>query len=122
MKINITTRDLELTDEVSEYVDKRLELVKKVLPGHKDGSAQCDVVLVRETEHHQTGEIYTAEMRLKSGPLDAFVKASESTILAAIDVAKDDLLRSMKNTRNKKATLWKKGAQRIKKMMRYLKF
>lgn len=122
MKIHTTTRGLELTSEISSYAEKRLSQVDKLIGEADLPHASCDLFLVRETPRHQQGEIFSAEMILKMGKTTVFSKASESSILASIDVAKDELVRSLKHQKKRRFVLVRKGAAKVKEILKGLRF
>ncbi|MDE2041325.1 MAG: hypothetical protein KGI59_03035, partial [Patescibacteria group bacterium] len=61
MNTTIKTSSITLSTAVREYLDKRLEKVRKLVIEH-DGSLQCDVELARTTDHHRKGDIFKAEI------------------------------------------------------------
>ena len=77
----------------------------------------CDVELARTTAHHQTGDIFRAEIHLHVAGKYLNAVSEEAAIFAAIDDAKDEMARSLKAYKTKRVTLLKKGSTQIKAML-----
>ncbi len=120
MKIQTTANNIELTPEINSYLEKRLGSVEKLLKNSM--SALADVKLGRDTNHHKNGEVYAVEINLVSDGQTFFAKTEQESLFAGIDIAKDELVSVLKNRKEKKDTVWKKGKQSIKKMLRGLSF
>jgi len=120
MKIQTTASNIELTSDIHSYLDKRLGQITKLLK-NSDASL-ADVKLGKDTNHHQKGEIYTTEINLSSDGENFFARTEQESLFAAIDIAKDELVRVLKNKKEKKDTVWKKGGQSIKKIIKGLSF
>lgn len=113
---NITTPHIELTEDLADYLQKRLDSCDKFLP--EQGAMTCDVELARTTEHHQQGDVYYAEVNLSiDGTLHRATATAES-MHAAIDEVKDELQRELRRKKEKDATRFRKGARKVKNMMR----
>jgi len=120
MKIQTTANNIELTADVHAYLDKRLGQITKLLKN--SDYALADVKLSKETNHHKHGEIYSTEINLSADGESFFARTDQESLFAAIDIAKDELVTVLKNKKEKKDTVWKKGRQSIKKMLRGLSF
>lgn len=101
MKVQIKGTGLELTEELKDYVQKKMDMLEKYL-----GDTQvlnCDVELGIEPGPHQNkGKIYRAEVNLQV-PGDLLrVEKTEKYLFKAIDKVKDHLARSIKKYRGKK--------------------
>jgi len=120
MKIQTTAHNVELTEKLSEYLEKRLGTLDKLI---SDKSATLAHVRVgKEGNHHKTGDIYFTEINLTVDGDSFYAKSEQESLYASIDIAKDELLHSLKGKKEKKETLWRKGNQKIKAMARRLKF
>ena len=117
MTIKIKGTGITLTPEITEYLDKRLEAVQKFLP--KDSETFiADVELGRTTKHHQTGDIFRAEITIHKGK-ETFRAVSEaSDLFAAIDDLKNEITRELSSFKKKKLSLLRRGGQKIKRIIR----
>jgi len=91
MRINMTGNDLDLTPALKEYIENHLGLLDKFLGKYNTNSVQAHVVVARTTRHHNSGDVYQAEIRLNI-PSKSFIAKSEgSDVRAIFDEAKDKL-------------------------------
>lgn len=118
MNTNVKAGSIELTPAISEYLDKRLSKIEKLLGG--DPTVQCDVELSRTTGHHNKGDIFRAEIHIVGSGKDIYVAREETDLYAAIDVVRDEVLREIKAKREKQISLVRRGGARMKAMMKGL--
>ncbi|MDP2638886.1 MAG: ribosome-associated translation inhibitor RaiA [Candidatus Azambacteria bacterium] len=116
MKINLKTKNFEITPSIREYVQEKLDNLDKFLP--KDESIFADVELGKTTEHHQKGDIFRVEINLTVPGRLIRAVAEESDLYAAIDVAKDGLQREITVNKEKKISLYRRGARLFKRLLR----
>ncbi len=84
MHIDIRTHHYELTEEMSDHIDKKLQPLKKFLPGID----RAYVILSMDT-HHRSGEVATAEVSLCiAGNREPalFAKETAASLVEALDV------------------------------------
>ena len=115
MKIQIRGLHTTLTPIINDYVVKRFSSLSKFV---KDDSVVCDVQLVKTTEHHRSGDIFTAEANINLHKDQVFAVAEKSDLYQAIDELRDELERILSSRKEKKITLFRRGAQKIKDMIR----
>lgn len=101
MELRIKATGLELTDEIKEYIQKKMDMLEKYLGDVP--AINCDVeVSIEPGPHQQKGKIYRAEVNL-AVPGDLLrVEKTEKYLFKAIDKVKDHLARSIKKYRGKK--------------------
>jgi putative sigma-54 modulation protein len=97
MRIEVKGRNVVVSDELRERIEKRLEkIAKQVSP-----LAQCDVELAEEKNPSiPESEIAEITLRLKGVTLRAHSSASNMT--QAVNEAADDLTRQVKRHRDKR--------------------
>lgn len=118
MKINIKATGIELTPDLSHYIEKRLATLEKHL--QNTPAALVEVEVGRSTQHHQTGRVFRAEIHVSGQGLDLYVATEEADTCAAIDVAKDEIIHKLTHEKGKREALYRRGARRVKDMMRGL--
>lgn len=119
MKINIKGTNLSITPEISEYLNKRLQAVEKFLP--KDGGAFiADAELGRTTQHHQTGDIFRAEINMHIGGKSFRAVSEGQDLFFAIDNVKDEITRILGADKEKRISLIRRGGQKVKAIIRGL--
>jgi putative sigma-54 modulation protein len=117
MNTNIKATNMELTSAIKDYVNKKVESLEKFL-GATDSEVYVEVG--KTTQHHKNGEYYKAEFSLASGDIKLFAMAEESDLYAAIDSVREEIVRSIKEVKNRKQTLFTRGARSVKKMLKGL--
>ncbi len=115
MRNHITFRanHITLSPEIEDYAIKRLQSIKKFL----DESDRVSVDLSKTSNHHKTGDIFKAEIRVASRGNQFSAVSEQDSLYAAIDIAHDEISMILSSHKDKKHTLWKKGSQRIKDML-----
>ena len=101
MNIDIRTKNLDLTDSLREYVDKKIGSLDKYLQRFDESTIRADVELARTTKHHKSGNVFYAEVNLEiSGDLLRATHKDED-IRASIDKVRDILQREIRKYKNK---------------------
>ncbi len=118
MKLNIKATNIELTPAISAYVEKKLVGIEKFLGENTGAVAQVEVG--KSTQHHRSGDIFRAEVHITGGGADHYAVSEQSDLYAAIDVVKDELVRSMNHEKGKRFARTRRGARMVKEMMRGL--
>lgn len=118
MNINIKTTNVTLTAPITDYVNKRLKKISKLL--EDDTTAQCDMELARTTEHHQKGPIFKAEIHIVALNKNLYATAEREDLYAAIDGVRDEILRELKENKEKNISFIRRGGARVKAMVKGL--
>ena len=116
MNIKIKTTGISLTPAISEYADKRLEKVTKVIGN--DPSYICDVELAKTTSHHKNGDIFRAEIHIVGKGKDLYASAEDADLYAAIDLVRDEIIREIRASKGKRLSFIRKGGAQVKAMMK----
>jgi ribosomal subunit interface protein len=118
MNTKIKTTGITLTPSISEYTDKRLLKVSKIVGG--DPSVICDVELAKTTAHHKNGEIFRAEVHIVGKGKDVYASAEDEDLYAAIDAVRDEVVRELRAGHGKRLAFIRKGGAQMKAMMKGL--
>jgi putative sigma-54 modulation protein len=116
MSTNIKATNMELTGAISDYVNKRIASLDKFTGD--SGATSCYVEVGKTTNHHKQGDVYRAEFNLNIKGEKYFAEAETSDLYGAIDNAREDLYRQITSKKDKRQTLFKRGASSVKKMMK----
>lgn len=100
MQIQIKATKIELTPQIKEYVQKKMDMVEKYLGDFPVTFARFEVELT--TNHHKKGEIFRAEANLSVPGELLRVEKTEKDIFKAIDKVKDHLEIVIKKYKDKK--------------------
>jgi putative sigma-54 modulation protein len=115
MNISIKSTNIELTPALKDYTEKRLAGITKFTG--EDVAATVEIG--KTTAHHNHGDIFKAEVNVTTSLGKQFRAESEKADLyEAIDDVRSELIRVLSSSKGKKEALWKRGAQKIKNMMK----
>ncbi len=118
MNIIIKGTNLELHNDLKEYVNEKIGGLKKFVENENvdPNSVIVRVELAKTTRHHQHGDIYKAEVNLQlPGKMLRSVEESDD-IYKSIDSVKDELREMINSYKDEKLTRTRRGARIIKKL------
>lgn len=115
MNIRIHAPHLPLTPAIEEYVLKRITPLEKLVV---DPSVVCEIELAKTTNHHKSGEIFKAEINMVLPDKHIYLVSEKTDLYQAIDDARDQLDQALSLRKEKKQTLFRRGAGRIKDMIK----
>lgn len=117
--LNIKATNLELTNEIRSHVESRINSLDKFIDANQNDLAIFDVEVGKITTAQHSGKIFRAEINLSLG--GNLYRAEEITehINESIDVATHELERQIRKQKNKKHSLFKKGAEKIKNILKW---
>ena len=111
---------MEASESVSNYVNKKIELISKLI-SKKDTGALCEVEVGRTTNHHKNGDVFRAEIKIKTQGEVLYASAEKDDMYAAIDQAKDEIKEELLKLKTKKNTLLKKSGAKVKNTLKNIK-
>ncbi|MDP6387816.1 MAG: ribosome-associated translation inhibitor RaiA [Candidatus Pacebacteria bacterium] len=114
---NIKTTNIEFTQEISDYLDKRLQSAQKLIDPN-DTSVLFDIEIGKTTKHHQSGNIFRAEINLHIAGKQMRVSSEEATIFNAIDKVEKEIVRELRRFKGKRLRFIRKGGAKLKNLMR----
>jgi len=117
MNINIKATNMELTEAINAYVNKRVMSLGKF---SKDGEMIVFVEVGKINNHHKKGEVFRSEFNIELSGRKFFAEAETEDLYKAIDETKEEIARQLINTKDKDKTLFKRGSNSIKKMLKGL--
>ena len=116
MNINIKATNIELTSSVNDYVNKRLSSIEKFVKEGEDIAIYVEVG--KTTNHHKQGDVFRAEVSIKISGNKFYTFSEKEDLYVAIDDAKEEIIRQIKNNKDRKQTLFKRGSTSVKKMLK----
>ena len=116
MNLNIKATSFNLTPAISDYVEKRLSSIGKFL--HYDSTVKCDIELARTTNHHKNGDIFKAEIHIVGKDKNLYASAEKEDLYSAIDAVKDDIIREVKSSKEKRQSLIRRGGAQVKNIIK----
>ena len=118
MHIDYKAPTVALTPDVQAYVEEKLQSVKKLLQHVDEGNIQVEVELSKDTKH-ASGEVYRADITVHAASERTHAVGHGESLNAAVDEAKDELMRRLRREKGKKRDLFIRGAVKIKKRLRF---
>ena len=122
MQINVLGKNIILTDDIKDYVIKKVTNLEKVLSGieEKGGKVNVNFEVSKSSNHHKSGDVFHADCLINMQGEKFYSSADEEDVYRAIDSVKESLFREISKNKTRKLTLFKRGAARVKKMMKGL--
>lgn len=115
MNISIKSKNIDLTPALKDYTEKRISGVTK----YTGEDVTAVIEIGKTTAHHKHGDIFSAEINVTTSLGKQFRAVSEkSDLYEAIDDVRNEIVRELSSSKGKKDALWKRGARKIKNMMR----
>lgn len=119
MNIKIRSINFDITPAIDEYISKKVSSLEKFLEVSE--GAICEVEIGRTTKHHNSGDIFKAEINLtQPGTKQVYAVAEEADLYTAIDVVRDEAERSIVSRKSKNITLLRKGSAKVKSLLKRL--
>ena len=100
MQIKIKATNIELTPEIKNYIQEKMDMLSKYLGSVQVINFNFEVELT--TKHHNKGEIYRAEANIMVQGNLLRVEKTEKELFKAIDKVKDHLVRSITRYKEKR--------------------
>lgn len=118
MRITFKGTNLTLTPAIEAYAESKFGGLDRFFETQEEVEVRLE--LGRTTRHHKQGEdVYRAEVNLELPGRMIRAEASALDLHAAIDLVKDELKRELSKDRERRDTLYRKGARAMKAIFRY---
>lgn len=117
MNIQFKALNYELAVDETALFEKKISSLEK-FAGREEGEFFLYVTLGRNTEHHQSGNIWLAEGTAELNGSSFFAKAEKDSLRTAVDSMISQLAKEMRREKNKRSSLIRRGGARIKELFR----
>ena len=109
-----------MTPATSAYLSEKLATLERLV---HDEAARCEVEIGRAVGHSQQGNVWKAEIVItfaeaNSASRRMYAIAHEESVHAAIDIAKDEMLRQLRKGKDKNTSLVRRMGARLKRWAR----
>ncbi len=118
MRINEKGTNMQITLEIKDYLYKKLEHLEKFINPAED--VLCEVELGKVSQHHNKGDVFMTEINLHIAGKNLRAVSEMDDLYASIDVAKDEMVRSLQSNKDKKVSLIRRGGVRLKNLIKGL--
>ncbi len=122
MQINLKGTNIEVTPAIRDYVEKRVTNLEKLLSKieERGGEATVNFEVAKNTNHHKGGAIFHADCLINIEGEKFYASADEEDLNQAVDAVKETLFREISKNKDRRRTLYKRGAMSVKKMLKGL--
>ena len=114
MKIITKGINIDITGPVEDYLYKKMSSIKKFI--HDD--TKVEVEFEKTTNHHKTGDIFRVEAHIWDKSKIIKAEKTSDNMYSSIDLMQEELFNILSNKKDKKITLFRKGAQKIKNLFK----
>lgn len=120
MDIRIKATDYHVTPDVQEYLDQKIESIKKFLKDVED-VARVEVELGRDAGGQQHGKnMWFAEIQvLVPGRDRVYARNNSESVPGAIDDVKDEVERQLRRGQQMHRRVLRKSGAMLKRLMRF---
>jgi putative sigma-54 modulation protein len=118
MNISIKTRNFDITPALTEYTEKKLDVIHKLISERFNQSVIVDVELGRAGNHQHSGEIFRAEATVLVKGRSYRAVSEKENIYTAIDDVRDELMRELRTEKRKRLHSLRAGGRKFKNMIR----
>ena len=122
MRINFQAKNMEITPAIHDYVIKRVTNLGKFLAKieSQDDEAVIRFNVSKITNHHKTGVLFSADCSILIKGENFYSSVSKEDLYEAIDGVKENLFREISKGKDKRNTLFHRGARKIKNLAKGL--
>ena len=120
MKINLQAKNMELTPAIHDYVVQRVTNLGKFLSKieEKGGEILVHFDVAKTTNHHKMGEIFRADCSIVIDGKEFYSGSDKSDLYAAVDDVKENIFHEISRSKARKQHLFRRGAQKVKDLMK----
>ncbi len=118
MKIIIKGTNIKLSPSINQYIEKKIGQLEKFLKKYNPQLIEARVEVGKITRGQRQGDIFRAEVNLSINGQLIRVEKTEESLMAAIDLVKDELHREIRQRKDKRMTILIRGARSWKKFWR----
>jgi len=122
MNINLQGKNMELTEAIKDYVLKRVTNLEKLLSTieTRGGEVMVNFEVGKSTKHHKSGVVFHSDCLININGKEFYSSSDKEDLYQAVDEIKESLFNEIKKSKDRRQTLFKRGAASIKKMMKGL--
>jgi len=118
MKIIIQGTNLKVSPSINQYIEEKIGGLDKFLKSFDSELIEAHIEVAKTRRGQRQGEIFKAEVNLNIGGHLIRAEKTEDSLMAAIDLVKDDMSREIRRYKDKNMTKFIRGARSWKKFWR----
>ena len=122
MQINLQGKNMELTPAIKDHVLNKETTLGRLLSKVEAGGGEVGISfeVSKNTNHHKSGNVFHSDCLINLRGEKFYGSADEEDLYQAIDKVKENLFREITKNKDRKQTLFKRGAASVKKMLKGL--
>lgn len=122
MQINLQGKNLDITEAINDYVEKRVTNLGKLLNKieNSGGEVMVHFEVGRRTNGQNKGEVFHANCSININGKKFNASADKEDLYEAVDQIKETLFREISKDKDRAHTLFTRGARSVKKMLKGL--
>lgn len=109
---------MDVSLSVDAYIRKKIQGLEKFV----DDGSRLEVTLSKTGHQHKSEEAFKVDFKVFCRGEFHSSSASSEDVYSAIDLARDEIFMTLSSKKDKKMTMWRRGGQKIKNIMRGLNF
>lgn len=117
MQIIVKGIHFEITDSIRNYTISKFNALERYVSNTKE-SPYVEIEIKKNSDHHTKGKIYVAEAHLNIRGLKKTIKSLDDDIYKAVDMLADKAKIEVSSHKDKERSLFKRGAQKIKNLLK----
>jgi len=117
MRITEKGTNMQITEEIKNYLYKKLEHLEKFLDP-ADESVLCEVEIGKISKHHKNGDVFRTEINLHISGQNFRAVSEKDELFSSIDIAKDEMARELNSNKDRKISLTKRGGTKVKNLVK----
>ncbi len=102
-------------------IEKRISAIQAAIEkliDPRDDSAQAQIEVGKTSTHHKTGDVYRAEINMHMAGADFYAACENSDVVSALDALQNDILRKIKERKDKRVSFVRRGGRKVKEYLR----
>lgn len=119
--INIFSKDIEINESIREYIEKRIDSLEKLFSGVDDEDIKVDFRTGKVSNSRNKGDNFFSEIKIVTPKKNYGAKAEAEDLYESVDKLREEIFNKISDSREKKRTLFLKGAAKAKRMLKGFK-
>ena len=121
MRITIQSKNIDITSDIRDYIEKRVTNLEKLIASLEKENGEAEVNFeISKSNHHKSGIVFHVDCNINVHGRQFYYSCDAATIHEAIDEVKERLYEEIRRNKDRKQTLMKRGAASVKKMLKGL--
>jgi putative sigma-54 modulation protein len=122
MKINLLAKNIEITPAIRDYVEKKVTNLEKLLSSMEQEGREVlvDFEVGKSTKHHKSGVVFHSDCLININGKKFYSSSDKEDLYQTIDEIKESLFTEISKNKDRRQTLFRRGAASVKKMLKGL--